>query len=256
MSRRPHPSQRFMTHAQDASRNDVLQTETSKSLRQVLRAARATGALALAGRRLRELPVESYAPTPDDLDEGEKFWEIVELKSFDCSHNKLDELPSDWRAISTLRQLRVARNQLGMLPEALLSDLPALELLDAGDNRLRSLPPVPAAGCALKTLLAPRNALEKLERWNVGECLTLETLSLSDNEGIKVLPALPKPLRALDVENCGLQHLQPTQFLETLAAARNKLKGVDVGGLQKLKYLDLRAYPARHSFTLTRVPMG
>ena len=68
MSRRPHPSQRFMAHAQDASRNDVLQTETSKSLRQVLRAARATGALALAGRRLRELPVESYAPTPDDLD--------------------------------------------------------------------------------------------------------------------------------------------------------------------------------------------
>ena len=53
MSRRPHPSQRFMTHAHDASRNDVLQTETSKSLRQVLRAARATGALALAGRRLR-----------------------------------------------------------------------------------------------------------------------------------------------------------------------------------------------------------
>ena len=100
MSRRPHPSQRFMTHAQDASRNDVLQTETSKSLRQVLRAARATGALALAGRRLRELPVESYAPTPDDLDEGEKFWEIVELKSFDCSHNKLDELPSDWRDIN------------------------------------------------------------------------------------------------------------------------------------------------------------
>ena len=44
----------------------------------------------------------------------------------------------------------------------------------------------------------------------------------------------------MDVENCGLQHLQPTQFLETLAAARNKLKGVDVGGLQKLKYLDLR----------------
>ena len=244
MSRRPHPSQRFMAHAQDASRNDVLQTETSKSLRQVLRAARATGALALAGRRLRELPVESYAPTPDDLDEGEKFWEIVELKSFDCSHNKLDELPSDWRAISTLRQLRVARNSLSMLPEALLSDLPALELLDAGDNRLRSLPPVPAAGCALKTLLAPRNALEKLERWNVGECLTLETLSLSDNELIKVLPPLPKPLRALDVENCSLQHLQPTQFLETLAAARNKLKGVDVGGLQKLKYLDLRASPA------------
>ena len=182
-----------MAHAQDASRTDVLQTETSKSLRQVLRAARATGALALAGRRLRELPVESYAPTPDDLDEGEKFWEIVELKSFDCSHNKLDELPSDWRAISTLRQLRVARNSLSMLPEALLSDLPALELLDAGDNRLRSLPPVPAAGCALKTLLAPRNALEKLERWNICECLTLETLSLSDNELIKVLPALPKP---------------------------------------------------------------
>ena len=177
--------------------------------------------------------MESYAPTPDDLDEGEKFWEIVELKSFDCSHNKLDELPSDWRAISTLRQLRVARNSLSMLPEALLSDLPALELLDAGDNRLRSLPPVPAAGCALKTLLAPRNALEKLERWNICECLTLETLSLSDNELIKVLPPLPKPLRALDVENCSLQHLQPTQFLETLAAARNKLKGVDVGGLQK-----------------------
>ena len=166
------------------------------------------------------------------------------MKSFDCSHNKLDELPSDWWAISTLRQLRVARNSLSMLPEALLSDLPALELLDAGDNRLRSLPPIPAAGCALKTLLAPRNALEKLERWNICECLTLETLSLSDNELIKVLPALPKPLRALDVENCGLQHLQPTQFLETLAAARNRLKGVDVGGLQKLKYLDLRASPA------------
>ena len=56
MSRRPHPSQRFMAHAQDASRNDVLQTETSKSLRQVLRAARATGALALAGRDCENCP--------------------------------------------------------------------------------------------------------------------------------------------------------------------------------------------------------
>ena len=61
-----------MTH-EDVLRGDVLQTETSKSLRLVLRAARATGALALARRRLRELAVESYAPTPDDLDEGEKF---------------------------------------------------------------------------------------------------------------------------------------------------------------------------------------
>jgi len=239
MSRSRLPSQRFMTNAH-ATPDDVLETVTSKSLRQVLRAARASGALALAGRKLRELPVESYAPTPDDLEESEKFWEIVELKSFDCSHNLLDVLPSDWRALSTLRQLRVARNALCTLPEALLSDLPALELLDAGDNQLRCLPPIPAQGCALKTLLAPRNALTKMEQWNIQECSNLETLSLSDNEQLQILPPLPKLLRALDVEHCSLHHLEAPQFLETLAAARNELQAVDVGGLQRLKYLDLR----------------
>lgn len=41
----------------------------------------------MTDRRLRELPIEAYAPTPDDLEDDEKFWEIVELRSMDISMN-------------------------------------------------------------------------------------------------------------------------------------------------------------------------
>ena len=111
-----------------------------------------------------------------------------------------------------MRHLRVAKNRLAMLPEALLSDLPFLELLDAGDNQLRSLPRLLSGG-ALKTLLAPRNRLRSTPEWP--EPSRLETLVLTDNAELAEIPKAPKSLTALDVENCGLSALDVPNDLKT-----------------------------------------
>ena len=139
---------------------------------------------------------------------------------------RLDELPSDWRAVNTLRQLRVGKNRsvprvrrlprddvradvlggsfgggggggggghagrwgspptridrrLAALPEALFSDLSAMELFDCGDNQLRMLPPF-APRAVLKTLLAPRNRLQGLDPLVVAVA-SLETLDVGGN---------------------------------------------------------------------------
>ena len=119
-----------------------------------------------------------------------------------------------------MRHLRVAKNRLAMLPEALLSDLPFLELLDAGDNQLRSLPRLLSGG-ALKTLLAPRNRLRSTPEWP--EPSRLETLVLTDNAELAEIPKAPKSLTALDVENCGLSALDVPNDLKTHRIAEREM---------------------------------
>ena len=87
MSQRRHLNERFASQAKESSAGNVMASAQSNSLAVVLRRARATGHLQLTDRRLRELPIEAYAPTPDDLEDDEKFWEIVELRSMDISMN-------------------------------------------------------------------------------------------------------------------------------------------------------------------------
>ncbi|KAH8072136.1 hypothetical protein JL721_4050 [Aureococcus anophagefferens] len=191
--------------------------KTSQSLGVVLRRARASGFLELSDRRLRALPVEAYAPTPEDLDPDEKFWEIVELRSLDATGNLFDELPGDWRSVGTLRQLRVGKNRLCALPEGIFADLPNLEVLDCGDNQIRHLPGFQGCGASLKTLLAPRNRLQALDAGVLG-LAALEALDVGGNVDLKCLPRLPERLQ------------------------KNRLsEGVDVRHCRWLTYLDLRS---------------
>ncbi len=52
------------------------------------RQARASGALALVDKDLQKFPVE-VCYLLDDLQDGEKIWECVELSKLDLSHNRL-----------------------------------------------------------------------------------------------------------------------------------------------------------------------
>ncbi|KAH8097676.1 hypothetical protein JL720_576 [Aureococcus anophagefferens] len=216
--------------------------KTSQSLGVVLRRARASGFLELSDRRLRALPVEAYAPTPEDLDPDEKFWEIVELRSLDATGNLFDELPGDWRSVGTLRQLRVGKNRLCALPEGIFADLPNLEVLDCGDNQIRHLPGFQGCGASLKTLLAPRNRLQALDAGVLG-LAALEALDVGGNVDLKCLPRLPERLQKVDAENCGLTVVDRLpEEARTLCLSKNRLsEGVDVRHCRWLTYLDLRS---------------
>ena len=213
----------FHASAQEAGGSmNVMAAKTSQSLQVVLRRARATGVLELCDRRLRELPPQSYAPTPDDLDPDEKFWEIVELRALDASVNGIEELPTDWRGVGTLRQLRLGRNRLSAVPDAVLGDLELLETLDVGDNELRALPNL-ALGRRLKELKAPRNRLERFDAAAFRDCPCLEALDVGGNVDLGALPRLPPTVRKLDAENCGLVSVDrlPDE-LRTLVLAKNR----------------------------------
>ena len=232
----------FQQHAHQNTDTNVMFAKTSQSLGVVLRRARASGFLELSDRRLRALPVEAYAPTPEDLDPDEKFWEIVELRSLDATGNLFDELPGDWRSVGTLRQLRVGKNRLCALPEGIFADLPNLEVLDCGDNQIRHLPGFQGCGASLKTLLAPRNRLQALDAGVLG-LAALEALDVGGNVDLKCLPRLPERLQKVDAENCGLTVVDRLpEEARTLCLSKNRLsEGVDVRHCRWLTYLDLRS---------------
>ncbi|KAH8058159.1 hypothetical protein JL722_6010 [Aureococcus anophagefferens] len=214
--------------------------KTSQSLGVVLRRARASGFLELSDRRLRALPVEAYAPTPEDLDPDEKFWEIVELRSLDATGNLFDELPGDWRSVGTLRQLRVGKNRLCALPEGIFADLPNLEVLDCGDNQIRHLPGFQGCGASLKTLLAPRNRLQAPTL--ASGLAALEALDVGGNVDLKCLPRLPERLQKVDAENCGLTVVDRLRRrLGRSACPRTGSPRAPTRHCRWLTYLDLRS---------------
>ena len=106
----------FQQHAHQNTDTNVMFAKTSQSLGVVLRRARASGFLELSDRRLRALPVEAYAPTPEDLDPDEKFWEIVELRSLDATGNLFEALLVLQSKVNDLNSM--LRHQDGALSQA------------------------------------------------------------------------------------------------------------------------------------------
>lgn len=122
------------TKASEARAQRKSKPKTSRSVQQQkLRAARATGLLALPDCKLRAVPDDVLADA-----------ELArQLRSLDLSRNRIEELPAAAASLSALRTLKLASNALATLP-----DLSALTAL----TTVRYMPP--AATMWMKTRLS------------------------------------------------------------------------------------------------------
>ncbi|XP_055470257.1 leucine-rich repeat-containing protein 40 isoform X4 [Psammomys obesus] len=221
----------------------------------LLKAARSSGQLNLAGRNLEEVPQCVWRINVDIPEEAnqnlsfsstERWWEQTDLTKLIISSNKLQSLSDDLRLLPALTVLDdLSNNRLATVPAdvALLSSLLRLNL---SSNQLKSLPAEISRMKRLKHLDCDANLLETVPS-DVGGMESLELLYLRRNK-LRVLPEfsscrLLKELHLAEnqIESLGAEHLQHLQAILVLDLRGNKLQSVpeEVALLQSLERLDL-----------------
>ncbi|XP_076789555.1 leucine-rich repeat-containing protein 40 isoform X2 [Arvicanthis niloticus] len=221
----------------------------------LLKAARSSGQLNLAGRNLGEVPQCVWRINVDIPEEAnqnlsfnstERWWEQTDLTKLIISSNKLQSLSDDLRLLPALTVLDdLSSNRLATVPAdfALLSSLLRLNL---SSNQLKNLPAEISKMKRLKHLDCDANLLETVPP-DVGSMESLELLYLRRNK-LQVLPEFPscRQLKELhlaenQIETLGAEHLQHLQAILVLDLRGNKLRSVpeEMALLQSLERLDL-----------------
>ncbi|KAM6305339.1 leucine-rich repeat-containing protein 40 [Aegotheles albertisi] len=196
----------------------------------LIRAARKSGQLNLAGRGLSEVPQHVWRinlDTPEEAHQNlsfgaaDRWWEQTDLTKLILASNKLQCLSEDVQLLPALTVLDVHDNQLTSLPSA-LGQLENLQKLDVSHNKLSSIPEELMQLSHLKSLLLHHNELSHLPD-GFGQLVNLEELDLSNN-------------RLTDI---------PTSFallinLVRLNLASNQLKDLpaDISAMKSLRQLD------------------
>ncbi|VDL99330.1 unnamed protein product [Schistocephalus solidus] len=155
-------------------------------------------------------PIERLSLASNKLTkiDGQGLAQLDTLTILDLRDNLLTELPNEIEALSSLKQLVVASNQLTRLPPTLVT-LPSLVWLDISHNKLTELP-------------TGMEALNAVERLNVQDCQ------------LNCLPdRLPPKLGFLDVSKNRLTCLprgllQNSTYLRELDASENQLQDIGV----------------------------
>ncbi|XP_042659972.1 leucine-rich repeat-containing protein 40 [Tyto alba] len=228
----------------------------------LLRAARKSGQLNLAGRSLREVPQHVWRinlDTPEEAHQNlsfgaaDRWWEQTDLTKLILASNKLQCLSEDVKLLPALTVLDVHDNQLTSLPSA-LGQLENLQKLDVSHNKLKSLPEELMQLSCLKSLLLHHNELSHLPD-GFGQLVNLEELDLSNNHltdipttfallinlvrlnlscnQLKNLPADISAMKSLRQLDCSKNYLEtvPSNLatmasLEQLYLRKNKLRSL------------------------------
>ncbi|NXF11509.1 LRC40 protein, partial [Smithornis capensis] len=163
----------------------------------LLRAARRSGQLNLAGRGLRDVPPHVWRINLDTPEEAQhnlsfgaadRWWEQTDLTKLILASNKLQSLSEDVQLLPALTVLDVHDNQLTSLPSA-LGQLENLQKLDVSHNQVRSLPEELLRLPRLRSLLLQHNQLSHLPQ-GLGQLLSLEELDVSNNQLTDIPPSL------------------------------------------------------------------
>ncbi|XP_054994659.1 leucine-rich repeat-containing protein 40 [Sorex araneus] len=196
----------------------------------LLKAARKSGQLNLAGRNLGEVPpcvwrinldVPEEAKQNLSFSADERWWEQTDLTKLILSSNKLQALSEDVQLLPALTVLDIHDNQLTTLPSA-IRELENLQKLNVSHNKLKVLPEEITSLRSLKGLYLQHNELTCLPE-GFDQLHSLEDLDLSDNR----LTAVPASFSAL----CSLARLNlSSNQLKTLPAEISRMK--------RLKHLD------------------
>ncbi|XP_065511705.1 leucine-rich repeat-containing protein 40 [Caloenas nicobarica] len=228
----------------------------------LLRAARKSGQLNLAGRGLGEVPQHVWRinlDTPEEAHQNlsfgaaDRWWEQTDLTKLILASNKLQSLSEDVKLLPALTVLDVHDNQLTSLPSA-LGQLENLQKLDVSHNKLRSIPEELTQLPHLKSLLLHHNELTHLPE-GFGQLVNLEELDLSNNHltdiptsfallinlvrlnlacnQLKSLPADISAMKSLRQLDCSKNYLEtvPCEIatmasLEQLYLRKNKLRSL------------------------------
>ncbi|XP_074731875.1 leucine-rich repeat-containing protein 40 isoform X1 [Strix uralensis] len=228
----------------------------------LLRAARKSGQLNLAGRSLSEVPQHVWRINLDTPEEArhnlsfgaaDRWWEQTDLTKLILASNKLQSLSEDVKLLPALTVLDVHDNQLTSLPSA-LGQLENLQKLDVSHNKLRSIPEEVMQLSHLKSLLLHHNELSHLPD-GFGQLVNLEELDLSNNHltdvptsfallinlvrlnlacnQLRSLPADISAMKSLRQLDCSKNYLEtvPSKLatmasLEQLYLRKNKLRSL------------------------------
>ncbi|XP_028746225.1 leucine-rich repeat-containing protein 40 isoform X2 [Peromyscus leucopus] len=221
----------------------------------LLKAARSSGQLNLAGRNLEEVPQCVWRINVDIPEEAnqnlsfsstERWWEQTDLTKLIISSNKLQSLSDDLRLLPALTVLDVHDNQLTSLPSA-IRELDNLQKLNISHNKLKMLPEEITSLKNLKALHLQHNELTCIPE-GFEHLSSLEDLDLSNNH-LATVPAgfaLLSSLLRLNLSSNQLKSL-PAEIsrmkrLKHLDCDSNLLETVppDVGSMESLELLYLR----------------
>ncbi|NWR61649.1 LRC40 protein, partial [Bucorvus abyssinicus] len=233
----------------------------------LIRAARKSGQLNLAGRNLTEVPQHVWRinlDTPNEAHQNlsfgaaDRWWEQTDLTKLILASNKLQCLSEDVKLLPALTVLDVHDNQLTSLPLA-LGQLENLQKLDVSHNKLESVPEELMQLTRLKSLLLHHNELGRLPD-GFGQLVSLEELDLSNNRltdiptSFALLTSLVRlnlscnQLRTLPADistMTGLRQLDCTKnYLETIPPQLATMASLEQLYLRKNKLRALPEFPS------------
>ncbi|XP_075792343.1 leucine-rich repeat-containing protein 40 isoform X2 [Pelodiscus sinensis] len=228
----------------------------------LIRAARKSGQLNLAGRDLSDVPAHVWRINLDIPEEAhqnlsfsaaDRWWEQTDLTKLILASNKLQCLSEDVKLLPALTVLDIHDNQLTSIPSA-IGFLENLQKLNVSHNKLKNIPEELTRLRQLKTLLLQHNELSHLPD-GFGQLISLEELDISNNQlasipssfasltsllqlnlahnQLRILPAEISTLKSLKQLDCTKNHLEtiPSELanmasLEQLYLRKNKLQNL------------------------------
>jgi Leucine-rich repeat (LRR) protein len=213
---------RAKAYQQSRQQHGGVQQGGERSLHTIYRQARASGNLNLSNKQMQTIPPE-ICDLAAHIEEGEKFWECVDLARLDLSHNLLTNIPHEMNQNTSLTALKLSHNRLEY-PDDFVAvfDLTSLATIDLSNNSISGdLSPRVMHLQTLVELKLSENSLAAVPE-ELGECALLESLHLNNNQ-LRTLP----------------QSLANLQNLHTLNAGSNQLVSVPQMNMHRLKLLDL-----------------
>ncbi|XP_074859301.1 leucine-rich repeat-containing protein 40 isoform X2 [Carettochelys insculpta] len=221
----------------------------------LIRAARKSGQLNLAGRDLSEVPPHVWRINLDIPEEAhqnlsfsaaDRWWEQTDLTKLNLASNKLQCLSEDVKLLPALTVLDVHDNQLTSIPSA-IGFLENLQKLNVSHNKLKNIPQELMQLRQLKSLFLQHNELSHLPD-GFGQLISLEELDLSNNQ-LGTIPSSFASLTSLVRLNLADNQLRnlPTEIsalksLKQLDCTKNHLETIpsELANMEALEQLYLR----------------
>ncbi|XP_061565675.1 leucine-rich repeat and calponin homology domain-containing protein 4 isoform X2 [Cololabis saira] len=189
----------------------------SRGVDKALEEAAASGALNLAGRKLKEFPRSARNYDLSDITHADlsknrlcelpdELCQFISLETLSLYHNGMRSLSSSLGNLQALTYLNLSRNLLSGLPPSVFQ-LPLLRVLIVSNNKLSSLPSSVYSLTHLRQLDVSCNELQRLPA-ELGQLECLRDLNLRRNQ----LTCLPEeiselPLVRLDVSCNRISHV-------------------------------------------------